>query len=358
MKNFISSSKRPLIFCILLFSVTFIFSQTTWTVNNNPNVSTDFADLQSAIDAASNGDILYVQHSPTSYGNIELYKELTIIGRSHADVGYTTTINDIDINGGADNSVIKGCRINSVSWAGSGSTIDNVSFNDNSIGSFDLNNTHNYTNFSIKGNVITGGVTIRSTMSDVFITNNIILGSAITFYEVDTVFFSYNIIGYNSNFTFSNYDTDESQQLNISNCIFVANNSGLRTVFLNAINTNTVQVDNCISYNYGSGSHVFETDTYITINGNVQENTNPNFTSVNSGSSASIAGTGNNYDPLNDDLTLQDGAGLFGSEGLYEGYNFINLGLPTGYPSVKILSHDPTIAKNGNLSVTIEAKTN
>ena len=128
MKNFISFSKRPLIFCILFFSVTLIFSQNTWIVNNNDNVSTDFTDLQSAIDAASTGDILYVQHSPSSYGNIELYKELTIIGRSHADVGYTTTIGDLDINGGADNSVIKGCRINSISWAGSGSTIDNVSF--------------------------------------------------------------------------------------------------------------------------------------------------------------------------------------------------------------------------------------
>ncbi|MDU8885973.1 hypothetical protein RXV94_07360 [Yeosuana sp. MJ-SS3] len=361
MKNFMSFSKRALIFSSLLFSVALISAQTTWTVNNNPNVSADFTDLQAAINDVSvmNGDILYVQHSPTSYGgNIDLSKSLTIIGRSHADVGYTTTIGTLRVTGGADGSTVKGCRINSISAVGSGSTIDGLSFYDNSIGSFDLNNNHDFTNTTIKGNIFTNNLTIRSVMSNVTITNNIFLGGSNTFYEVDTVFYSYNVIGFNGNFTLSNYDTDNSQQLNISNCIFVSNSAADRTIILNANNTNIVQVDNCVTYNYGSGSHVFETDTYITINGNVQENTNPNFTSVDTGNSQSIAGTGSNYDPLNDDLTLQDGAGLFGSEGLYEGYNFINLGLPTGYPSVKILSHDPTIAKNGNLSVTIEAKTN
>jgi hypothetical protein len=355
MKNFISISKSPLIFYAFLLTTTLMVAQTTHIVNNNPDVSTNFTDLQAAIDAANNGDILYVQHSPSSYGNVELDKELTIIGRSHADVGYTTTIGTLSLNGGADNSVIKGCRINSVNRLGSGSTIDNVSFNDNSIGSFDLNNTHNWTNFTIKGNVITGSVTIRSTMENIVITNNLLLGAGFTFYEVESVFFSYNVIGYGTNYPINNFDTDDSQQLNISNCIFVLNSGANRTINLNPNGTNIIQIDNCVTYNYGSGNYTFSGGN---INGNVQENTNPNFTSVNSGSTASLAGTGSNYDPLNDDLTLTDGPGLFGSEGLFEGYNFINLGLPTGYPSVKILSHDPTIAKNGNLSVTIEAKTN
>ena len=352
-------SKKTLVFCSLLFSVAFISAQTTWIVNNNPDVSAHFTDLQSAIDAAADGDILYVQHSPTSYGNVTLYRNLTIIGRSHGDVGYTTTIGDLDINGGAGGSVVKGCRINSLTWAGSGNTINNVSFFDNSIGNFDLVANNDYDNWIFKGNVFTGGLTIRQSMTNLTITNNLFLGAGITCYEVESVFFSYNVIGYNANFTFNNFDTDDSQQLNISNCIFVSNSSANRTVTLTPNGTNTIQVDNCVSYNYGTGNHVFESDPpSVIINMNVQENTNPNFTSVNSGNSASLAGTGSNYDPINDDLTLQDGAGLFGSEGLYEGYNFINLGLPTGYPSVKILSHDPTIAKNGNLSVTIEAKTN
>ena len=357
MKKFILLSKKALIFNFLICT-SILLAQTTHTVNNNPDVSADFTDLQVAINDASvmNGDILYVQHSPTNYGgNIDLNKSLTIIGRSHADVGYTTTIGTLRVTGGADGSTVKGCRINSLGAVGSGSTIDGLSFYDNSIGNVDFNNNHNFTNTTFKGNKFTGTVTIRSVMENVTITNNILFGSNMTCYEAESVFFSYNVIGYNANFIFNNFDTDDSQQLNISNCIFVLNSSSNRTVNLNPNGTNTIQVDNCVTYNYGTGNYTFSGSG---VNMNVQENTNPNFTSVDTGNSISLAGTSANYDPLNDDLTLQDGPGLFGSEGLYEGYNFINLGLPTGYPSVKILSHDPTIAKNGNLSVTIEAKTN
>ena len=72
---------------------------------------------------------------------------------------------------------------------------------------------------------------------------------------------------------------------------------------------------------------------------------------------ASIAGTQANFDPVIDDLTLQ-GTSTITDAGLYEGYNFINSGTPIGYPSLKVTNYSPTVPKNGNLSVTIEAQTN
>ncbi|WP_412986291.1 hypothetical protein [Pontimicrobium sp. IMCC45349] len=356
MKNFIFLIKKPLVLFLFLTPL-FLLAQTTHTVNNNPDVSTDFTDLQSAINAASAGDILYVQHSPTSYGNVTLNKDLTIVGRSHSDAGYTTSIGTMSISNGASNATVTGCDINSLNQTGSASTIDGLSFFDNDINSFGLGSTHTFTNLNLQGNVFRSTFTLSQNSSNVTITNNLFFSGSISFYMVDTLFFSYNVMGNTGNMSINNYATTNSQ-LNISNCIFVLNANGDRTVTLNRNGTNTIQVDDCVTYNYNNTyMYNFETDTYITINANVQENTNPLFTNVTPATPASIAGTQSNYDPLNDDLTLQGGSPV-NNDGLYQGYNFINLGIPTGYPSIKILSHDPTIAKNGNLSVTIEAKTN
>lgn len=356
MKNFISPSKRPFIFYALLFFASFLFGQTTWTVNNNPNVSTDFTDLQAAINDGSvmNGDILYVQHSPTTYGNVTLSKELTIIGRSHKDFGYQSFIGTLSIANGASNSTLKGIDINAVNEAGSGSTIDALSFLDNDINSFDLGNGHTFTNLLIQGNVHRGTFNIRTNTNVVTITNNLIFSSSLSFFMVDTLFLSNNVFKRTTGTSFNN---NTNSQLMISNNIFVTNSASNRTSLLNRTGTGTVLVHDCVTYNYGAGSYDFETDTYISIDPSVQENTNPLFTTINTGVSISVAGTGNDYDPLNDILTLQGGSPV-NDDGLYETYNFINLGIPTGYPSVKITTHDPNVPKSGTLSVTIEAKTN
>lgn len=358
MKNFILLSKKVLIFCFLICSLSF-FAQTTFTVNNNPNVSTDFTDLQAAINDGSvmDGDILYVQHSPTTYGNITLNKELIIIGRSHSDTGYRTSIGNISLADGSSNSIIRGVHINAVNHTGGAASFDGISFFDNDINNINIGSSNfAVSNLLVQGNVIRSTITINSNSSNITITNNLIFSSSIVFYMVDSLFFSNNLLSYSNGTTFTNNATTNSL-LNISDCIFVLNNGSTRTVTLSRNGTNTIQIDNCVTYNYGAGSYNFETDTYITINGNVQENTDPLFTAVTPGVVSSLAGTSNVYDELNDDMTLQGGSPVT-DDGLYENYNFLNLGVPTGYPSLKITTYDPKIPKNGTLSVTIEAKTN
>ena len=310
MKNFILKTKKSFIICFLLSSVC-AFAQTTHTVNNNANTSADFTDLQAAIDAAANGDIIYVQQSATSYGEITINKGLTIIGRSNGDASYKSEVGRIYLDAGASNT----------------------------------------------GNIIRSSITIYTNTSNVLITNNIILSSALYFYMTDTLLFSNNVFGYYAGVGIYNY---ASSLLNISNSIFTSNYYGNNiTTTLSNQGGGTIQVDNCLTYDYyGSGSNNFSTGAGITINSNVQENIDPLFTAVDVNSSNSIANVGtNNFDPINDDLTLQAGSPVI-DDGLFEGYNFKNFGTPTGYPSIKVLANSATVPKNGNLSVTIEAKTN
>lgn len=355
MKNFILQFRKSLIVCFILTS-TYLIAQTTHTVNNNAGASTDFINLQAAIDAATIGDIIYVQHSPTTYGNITLNKGLTIIGRSNGDNGYTSTIEALYITGGASNSVIKGLNISSVGENGSAASLTDISFFDNDVsGTFRLGNTHTIDNTLIQGNIIKGAFYVNENMSNILATNNVILGNAMYLYTVDTLLFSNNVIAYNSGVNIYNYSN--SGLLNINNSIFVINSTSNRIIDLN-VGSGTIQIDNCITYNYNTTyTYNFETGAGITINGNVQTNINPLFTNVDTGVSASIGGTGTDYDPAIDDLTLQ-GSSTVTDDGLYQGYNFKPYGTPTGYPSIKVTSYSPTVPKNGDLSVTIEAKTN
>ena len=68
---------------VLVLSITmlhFVSNAAIITVSNNPNVPGQYTSLQAAIDAAAPDDTLYVQGSTTSYGSVDLYKKLTLIG--------------------------------------------------------------------------------------------------------------------------------------------------------------------------------------------------------------------------------------------------------------------------------------
>tara|TARA_R110002049_G_scaffold95397_6_gene234271 strand:- start:2017 stop:3084 length:1068 start_codon:yes stop_codon:yes gene_type:complete len=355
MKNFILQSRKSLIICFLL-ATTGLFAQTTHIVNNNTGTSADFTDLQAAIDTAANGDIIYVQQSATSYGAITLNKGVTIVGRSNGDASYKSEVGRITLDAGASNAVVKGLKISDIQEAANTSTMTDISFFDNDIKSgISLGSTDTYNNLLFQGNIIRSSIVIYTNTSNVLITNNIILASSVSLYMVDTLLFSNNVFGYYAGVQIYNYS---SSLLNISNSIFVAGYPINSSVSLSA-GSGTIQVDNCISYNYDvSVSYNFTTGAGITINANVQENVNPLFTAVDDSNSMSIAALySSNFDPINDDLTLQAGSTVV-DDGLYEGYNFKNFGTPTGYPSIKVLANSATVPKNGNLSVTIEAKTN
>ena len=67
------------IFC----TSTFTTSAKIWRVNNRENIKADFKMLQEAHDGANAGDTLYLEPSPTSYGDLTLTKRLIIIGTGY-----------------------------------------------------------------------------------------------------------------------------------------------------------------------------------------------------------------------------------------------------------------------------------
>src|SRR5205814_159888 len=82
---------------------------TVTTVSNNANSPGQFTDLQAAIDAASNGDTLYVHGSPTTYGTITLNRSLTLIGTGYnpqKDLPLVASIQTLNLDSVAG---IKGC---------------------------------------------------------------------------------------------------------------------------------------------------------------------------------------------------------------------------------------------------------
>ncbi len=122
--------KRILVI-LLLFSWT-LNAQTIFRVNNLPGVTgvNVYTTIQDAHDAASDGDIIYVEPSLNSYGSLTCTKRLTILGNgyyldSNATKNYSlrsSILHDIVLNDGSDNSSLKGLTFNSLT----GNSVDGI----------------------------------------------------------------------------------------------------------------------------------------------------------------------------------------------------------------------------------------
>lgn len=355
MKNIFIKTEKIFVLCFL-FASSFLAAQTTYTVNNNPNTAADFTNLQTAINTVAAGSILYVQQSPTTYSNVIITKKITLIGRSHSDASFKSSVGSLNFGTGSSDSVIKGLDISSIGENSSGATIENIVLADNKIGSISIGSSHTFTNTVVQGNVITSSINLSNKASNTLITNNLIFSSSLSFYDADTLLISNNIFCYGYGVNIYNYTT--SDVLNISNCIFIIN-YGVNTNVNLVPGTGSIQVNNCVTYNYNTTfTYDFKTGAGITISSNVKSNINPLFTTI--GLVAPGLASPNNtstFNPATDNLTLRATAPIPAAS-IFKDYNFNLLGTPKGYPTIKVIENSATVAKNGNLSVTIEAKTN
>ncbi|MBA2251053.1 MAG: hypothetical protein H0W12_12775 [Chitinophagaceae bacterium] len=106
--------KKGILLSVL--SITFLFSSAKiWRVNNVPGVAADFTTAQAAHNGAAANDTIYLESSPTSYGDLTTSKKLTWIGlgyflpqnpglQFHSNTGFTGTI---QVNPGSDGSVFE-----------------------------------------------------------------------------------------------------------------------------------------------------------------------------------------------------------------------------------------------------------
>lgn len=111
--------KRNLLLTGIMFLVVAQFvSATVWRVNNRTQASAHFTNLQAAHDDAGvlNGDTLYLEGSPTGYGNLVCTKQLMIIGAgdflnendSTQAFKEPSVVGNITFNSGSELSVIEG----------------------------------------------------------------------------------------------------------------------------------------------------------------------------------------------------------------------------------------------------------
>lgn len=242
---------------------------TVRTVSNAPNSPGQYTDLQTAINASAIGDTVYIHPSATSYGNITLYKRITLIGAGYDGTTYqygliatvsnisldqVSSLNNssgshiislncstIHVNSGkiSDSVVIERCNTNSIQMSGSSSKGWHV-----------LNCFSNAIHFGENyGNIVENNI-IRSFVSHSNNTGNNIVRNNIIWYSSSVVNGSYttyfnNIFICSSSSAqdlVSNPSATANHNNNFSNNLFYNYNTPIPPAFNNG-GTNIINQD-------------------------------------------------------------------------------------------------------------------
>lgn len=325
-------------------------AQNTITVDNSVGSHAEYSDLQSAISAASSGDIIYVHASEINYGDITINKSLRLIGYSHLSSEKQTRIRDIQLLDNSSNSTFSGLHLTNDFYTNNSTMVTGIVIENCYIASNLFFNYGGVDDIIIRGNIINaigsnGSSTNNNNYTNAIITNNIILyyiglknHQSITI--KNNIFLSpfYGYPVYNAVYA--------TGSITLQNNIFYYNTSSTYNP-----NTNGVVFENCLTYNIGAGSVSALTGT------NNQNNQNPLFTADNSDAV---------YNAEIDDYHLQGGspaigAGVGGVDmGIYDGGVFVfnNFGYTNGIPTVKVTDITDRVAPGTNLSVTINTNSN
>ncbi|MGB1307951.1 MAG: hypothetical protein ACPG6B_03505 [Oceanihabitans sp.] len=339
---------KKIILGIALLIVSYTNAQNILIVDNNTNVDTTPAHMYNtfaaAIAAAATGDIIYVQPSVTSYGNINISKEVTVYGIGHTpelNAGRATVFGLINIS--ASNVKISG--IVTSSYIQTVGVLSNLTI-ENSYVSQNIRFNTGITNSSIQGNIIRTGIVLNGTTStNITITHNFFNSIGLN-----------SLSGFNSSTIFNNnlvvFSGLGGQSFFISpNDLVVQNNIFVSTSSFNGTNwqnggTPTI-FNNCISYSYAG-------TTLGLLNGTGNfDNTNPQF--------VSIPGTNPNFSIDND---YNIGSGSLGTDandvGLFNGaYDFDMRGYPTILPYLEEMTISNNVIQAGaSLNVNLKANAN
>ncbi|WP_373517143.1 hypothetical protein [Pricia sp.] len=341
--------KRKITFQVVAFMATFQFmsAQSTITVDNTPGSNAQFSDLQIAIASAQSGDIIYIQPSEVSYGDILVDKPLTLTGFAHSGEKQTL-IRDIRFGEAASNCKFSGLRITNQF---------RVQLNDESV---------TLTNMVIENCRIDGSMSFLQGGVD----NMIIRGCVIwSLGGISSVNHYTNTLITDCIIT-NNIWVSNHQSTTIKNNLFLT--GSMRPIGNDAGNSGTLTVQNNIIY-ISSSSTIDRNHMDVIYENSLIYNRG-------SGNALPLQGTGNltNLDPLfvedNDNIafeaTLDDyhlqtgsvaiGAGVDGEDiGLYGSGDFVfnNFGLPNGIPTVKIEAITNTVAPGENINLVISTNT-
>ncbi|MGB5982158.1 MAG: hypothetical protein WBG46_08445 [Nonlabens sp.] len=344
MKNKLTLS----IICALIANIYTINAQTTYVVDNNPNSGAQFSDIQSAIDAASDGDTIYVQQSEIRYAAVTLDKELHVIGRGHEDELYNTNVLTFGINQAGSGSTLKGLRteIRSV-----GSDVNNINISECKLSflsiAFGASNI-TASDWIIEGNELSVVGTGLGVANIIFSNNFFNMTSPGP--DIDNpseVLLTQNIFLLNFNGNFVNRNSNNNAVLNVSNSIISTPSDEL-------IIPGNFQLNNCLIYNRSNPAQ----NVGITSSATVQN------------TSGLILGQSPQFTiPIDTSIpqqifnfTLQAGspainAGIGGENiGFQNNFVYKYLGTPKGFPTVKVTNYQSLGSQNGTITFDIEAR--
>lgn len=175
------------------------FAQTTRRCNNNSGITgvNVYATIQAAHDAAVAGDIIYVESSLTSYGNLTCSKSLTMIGNGYfldqnTNVSFDTrnsNLGNVIFLAGSANSFLKGMLTQTVDL----NNVSNITINrckTNTIRfNFNISASAPSSNHTISQCLIgsslfgSNSTTTNGGGKNCIITNNIVAGGGISDFE-------------------------------------------------------------------------------------------------------------------------------------------------------------------------------
>jgi hypothetical protein len=363
------------------FFISFLANSTVRTVSNFPNIA-QYSTIQSAIDASSSGDTVYVYGSSVEYAGFNIInKKITVIGpgwapekdspRTVVITGQVNLVNTVE--GGASGSELQGLIFN-----------NSVSFSTNSFG----------------GTLPVNDVVVRRCQFNYLITFN--YGSVRYLFEgcvfrilVGLVQLSFNFSYSYQNFLFQNnlFFTNNSNQPLISGIqtavgiifdhnLFYSNNNGSGGNFPIFANSRFVTLTNNIfnQVNAGLGlsnshfrnnitnnatlnaSNATSNATPWLVNGNEDgggniANQNPSMVSqaaVNSGTANALSDFTIETGPANNSgLDGKDMGLLFDTNGSLNWNNSRNSRIPR---IISMTINNPNVPQGGVLNVTIDAR--
>jgi hypothetical protein len=363
--------KQSILFIAIGLTAVVTTAQAILTVDNNVGAAAAYTTVQAAHDAAAAGDIIYLQPSPTSYGNVTIDKALTIVGRSHSEVSKISLVGTVIIR--SSNVILKGLRISTIRPQASGAPVPppfvGLEIYECYIAStFQIGAGGSVANVilddvKVRGCFLTGTTYIYNDSTNVLISNNMYSTTGpLQIYNTTSMIIANNIFKFNGG-TLNLYNINTTGTAILYNNMFINNAAGAsQVIFRNG----EFNISNNLTYNYGTGDITLAVVSPATLTDSFTlANMDPLFTNVDSAVNGSFAGT-STYNPANrleDDLTLQAGSpaltgGGGGSEiGLYSnGFNYKKLGNPKGIPTLDVISYNGAVPKNGSINVTINAK--
>jgi hypothetical protein len=191
---------KKIYFLFALAVTTITANATIRTVNNGSVGAGQYTSVQTAVDASTAGDTIYIHGSQTSYGDVTLNKRLVLIGAGHHVTGtqfnFPTTLGNIYLSQGNSTtlptgSTIKGINLSQLVSSGGTIAVNNITLERSYISGYVYvlgtgwimrNNfiyglyINNFKNTIVSNNIINGYI-YSSDKPSVIITNNVFLGS-------------------------------------------------------------------------------------------------------------------------------------------------------------------------------------